>query len=100
MLLTGVTTVGGLAPLMIDTDSHATILIPMAIAIVFGVIFATVLTLVLIPCVFAILNDFRLLAYRVMSGKWPKRNDLEPASRRRLSEEALQIYSLRELKQI
>lgn len=81
--LTTVTTVGGLMPMILETDFQARFLIPMAVTLAAGVAFATVLTLVLIPCLFAILNDIRLLLYRVRYRRWPKRReDVEPASRR------------------
>jgi len=87
VFLTSITTVGGLAPLIFETDAHATILIPMAITIVFGVIFATILTLVLIPCLLVILNDLRLVATRIKDGKWKQRHEVEPARLRNLKEE-------------
>jgi multidrug efflux pump subunit AcrB len=89
VFLTSVTTVGGLAPLIFETDSYATMLIPMAITIVFGIIFATVLTLLLIPCLLVILNDFRLLVSRVSNGEWKMRNQVEPARLRNLQDEII-----------
>ncbi len=89
VFLTSITTVGGLAPLIFETDSYATILIPMAITIVFGIIFATVLTLVLIPCLLVILNDLRLLVSCVSNGEWKMRNQVEPARLRNLQEEII-----------
>ena len=86
VFLTSITTVGGLAPLIFETDSYATILIPMAITIVFGIIFTTVLTLVFIPCLIVILNDLRLVVYRVKDGVWKKRHEVEPARFRNQSE--------------
>jgi multidrug efflux pump subunit AcrB len=77
--LTSVSTVGGLAPLIMETDFQARFLIPMALSLAAGVAFATVLTLVLVPSLLAILNDFRLLAHRWRKGYWPKRVDVEPA---------------------
>jgi hypothetical protein len=49
-----------------------------------GVAFATLLTLVMIPSLFAVINDVRLLVHRVRRGTWPGRNDVEPAGLRRL----------------
>jgi len=82
VFLTSITTIGGLAPLIIETDSYATTLIPMAITIVFGILFATVLTLVLIPSLLMILNDLRLIYTRGVRGEWMDRLDIEPASNR------------------
>ena len=83
IFLTTLTTVGGLAPLIMETDFQAKFLIPMAISLAAGVVFATILTLVLIPSLLAILNDFRLLFYKFKNGTWPDhREDVEPAKSR------------------
>ncbi len=79
IVLTSLSTVGGLTPIILETDFQARFLIPMAISIAAGVIFATVLTLVLIPSLLVILSDFRLLFHRIRYGTWPKRVDVEPA---------------------
>ena len=49
-MLTSVNTFVGLLPLMLETSRHAQSLIPMAVSLGFGVAFATVITLNLIPC--------------------------------------------------
>ena len=79
IFLTTVSTVGGLAPLILETDFQAKFLIPMALSIAAGVAFATILTLVLIPSLLVILNDLRLVAHRYRYGFWPTRLDVEPA---------------------
>ena len=75
-------TVGGLAPLIMETDFQARFLIPMALSLAAGVAFATVLTLVLVPSLLAILNDLRLTAHRIRHGRWPRRLAVEPAKNR------------------
>ena len=50
IMLTSVTTFAGLLPLMMDRSLQAQFLIPMAVSLAFGVIFATVVTLYLVPC--------------------------------------------------
>lgn len=82
IFLTSITTVGGLAPLIMETDLQAKGLIPMAISIAAGIAFATVLTLVLVPSLLALLSDLRLLVHRLRYGVWPKRIDVEPARNR------------------
>jgi multidrug efflux pump subunit AcrB len=57
ILLTSLTTFVGLAPLMAETSVQAQMLIPMAISLAFGVIFATTITLVLVPAAYLILDD-------------------------------------------
>ncbi|HSQ84258.1 MAG TPA: efflux RND transporter permease subunit, partial [Desulfobacterales bacterium] len=79
IFLTSITTVGGLAPLIMETDLQAKGLIPMAISIAAGIAFATVLTLVLVPSLLALLSDLRLLVHRLRFGFWPNRIDVEPA---------------------
>ena len=82
IFLTSLSTVGGLAPLIMETDLQAKFLIPMALSIAAGIAFATVLTLVLVPSLLALLSDCRLLAHRLKYGFWPKRVDVEPARNR------------------
>ena len=77
--LTSLSTIGGLMPLILEKDLQARFLIPMALSLAAGVLFATILTLVLIPSLMTILNDLRLLAHRYRHGVWPKRIDVEPA---------------------
>ncbi len=78
IFLTSISTVGGLAPLILEKDMQAKFLIPMALSIAAGVIFATVLTLVLVPSLLVILNDIRRLIFRLHYGWWPKREEVEP----------------------
>jgi multidrug efflux pump subunit AcrB len=82
IFLTSLSTVGGLAPLIMETDLQAKFLIPMALSIAAGIAFATVLTLVLVPSLLALLSDCRLLIHRLKYGFWPKRVDVEPARNR------------------
>ena len=59
VLLTSLTTIGGLVPLMFETSLQAQFLIPMAITIVFGLAIATALVLVVVPSLVAIGADVR-----------------------------------------
>jgi len=59
VLLTTVTTVAGLAPLMLERSTQAQPLIPMAISLVFGLMVATVLTLVVVPALVLGVEDLR-----------------------------------------
>lgn len=63
ILLTTITTVAGLTPLMMETSEQAQYLIPAAVSLAAGEIFATAITLILVPCVAAIGVD--LLGERV-----------------------------------
>lgn len=57
VLLTSVTTVAGLAPLLTETSFQAQFLIPMAVSISFGLVAATVLTLVFVPALYVVAKD-------------------------------------------
>ena len=59
ILLTSITTIAGLAPLMLEKSFQAQFLVPMAVSLVFGLAFATVLTLVFVPAMYLILEDVR-----------------------------------------
>jgi multidrug efflux pump subunit AcrB len=59
ILLTTVTTVAGLSPLGFFASGQAKFLSPMAISIIFGLTVSTVLTLIIIPCSYAIVEDLR-----------------------------------------
>ena len=57
ILLTTVTTFGGLMPMIMETSFQARMMIPMAISLGFGVLFATLITLVLVPSLYLIVDD-------------------------------------------
>ena len=84
IMLTTISTVGGLTPLIMESDAQAQFIIPMAISIAAGVLFATILTLVFIPCLMGVLNDFRRVRYALWNGVWPTREEVEPARLRNL----------------
>ncbi|VAX01711.1 Acriflavin resistance protein [hydrothermal vent metagenome] len=67
ILLTSLTTFAGLTPLMLERSVQAQFLIPMAVSLAFGVMFATVVTLILIPVSYHILDDFHQLMARTFS---------------------------------
>ncbi len=62
IFLTSVTTFVGLMPLMFDNSLQAQFLIPMAVSLAYGVLFATGITLFLIPCVLLTANDLGVMA--------------------------------------
>lgn len=59
IVLTSLTTFLGLAPLMFENSMQAQFLIPMAVSLAYGVLFATVISLVLVPVFYAILFDLQ-----------------------------------------
>jgi multidrug efflux pump subunit AcrB len=61
ILLTSLTTFFGLMPMIMETSVQAQFLIPMAISLGFGILFATGITLLLIPAMYLVLEDVRRL---------------------------------------
>ena len=61
IILTSVTTFAGLLPMISEKSLQAKFLIPMAISLGFGVMFATIITLILIPVIYYMLEDFKKL---------------------------------------
>ena len=59
ILLTTVTTFGGLAPMIFETSRQAKFLIPMAISLGYGIVFATLIVLFLIPALYLVLEDLK-----------------------------------------
>ncbi len=60
IMLTSLTTIAGLFPLMLERSLQAQVLIPLAISIVFGLLASTVLVLLVVPALYTILADFGL----------------------------------------
>ena len=59
ILMTTLTTFLGLAPMIFETSRQARFMIPMAISLGFGILFATVILLVLVPCLYLMLEGVR-----------------------------------------
>ncbi|MCX2740828.1 efflux RND transporter permease subunit [Pontibacter anaerobius] len=57
IILTTLTTFGGLTPIILETSRQAFQLIPMAISLGFGIVFATAIILVIVPCLYMIMDD-------------------------------------------
>ena len=55
--MTATATIVGLLPILSETSMQAQMVIPMAVSRAFGILFATVITLVLVPCLYNILGD-------------------------------------------
>ena len=65
IILTSLTTSLGLTPIILERSVQAQFLIPMAISLGFGILFATLITLLLIPSLYLILEDFLKIFKRV-----------------------------------
>jgi multidrug efflux pump subunit AcrB len=62
IMLTTLTTFGGLAPMIFETSRQARFMIPMAISLGYGIVFATSITLVIVPSLYMVIEDLRRLA--------------------------------------
>ncbi|MBT4381732.1 MAG: efflux RND transporter permease subunit, partial [Gammaproteobacteria bacterium] len=68
IMLTSLTTFFGLLPILTESSLAAQMVIPMAVSLGFGILFATVITLILIPCLYVMLNDIKLTRNALVSG--------------------------------
>ena len=66
ILLTSLTTFVGLVPLMLEGSFDAAFTKPMAVSLAFGVLFATLITLILVPTTYMILEDVRRMTTRIL----------------------------------
>jgi multidrug efflux pump subunit AcrB len=71
VMLTSLTTFIGLMPLLFEKAVQAQFLIPMAISLGFGIIFATLVTLIMVPVNFMLLEDLRRFGRRLMKRPEP-----------------------------
>lgn len=80
IFLTSMTTIAGLAPLILEKSFQAQFLIPMAISVAYGIGFATLLTLILLPVLLASWNDIRRrFLWLWDGGVMPSAEEIEPA---------------------
>ena len=88
IMLTSLTTVAGLFPLIKETSFQAQFLIPMAISVAYGVLFGTFLILLFFPVFILIMNDVRRTFKWLWTGEKPTREDVERVliDERRLTE--------------
>ncbi len=74
ILLTSLTTFMGLVPLIMESSIQAQFLIPMAVSLAFGVLFATVISLILVPASFLMLESMQTRARRFKRGMGSAQN--------------------------
>jgi multidrug efflux pump subunit AcrB len=70
IILTTLTTVAGITPLLFERSFQAQFLKPMAVSIAFGLLFATSLTLLVVPCLYLMGNDLRRVYRWLRRGEW------------------------------
>jgi multidrug efflux pump subunit AcrB len=87
ILLTTLTTVAGLAPLLLEKSRQAQFLKPMAISISYGMAIATVLTLVMLPLLLSVSNSIKVFFKWWITGKKVSKEEVERAIIEQKSEE-------------
>jgi multidrug efflux pump subunit AcrB len=86
IVLTTMTTFSGLTPLLLEQSMGAKFLIPMATSLAFGVLFATSISLFLLPAGYVILDDLQGLVRRVRAGKPDHEEPAAPSPVRDIAE--------------
>ncbi|MDC3034542.1 efflux RND transporter permease subunit, partial [bacterium] len=79
IFLTTATTVAGLTPLLLEKSRQAQWLKPMAISVSYGIAFATILTLILLPIFISLNNDLKVIFKWLVSGDYPDKEVVERA---------------------
>ncbi|MEO9871949.1 efflux RND transporter permease subunit [Ekhidna sp.] len=79
IFLTSITTIAGLAPLMLEKSLQAQFLIPMAISISYGIAVATLLTLFMLPIFLSVANSVKVRFKQLITGTKPEREQVERA---------------------
>lgn len=79
IFLTSLTTVAGLAPLLLEKSRQAQFLKPMAVSISYGIIVATALTLVMLPLLLSLGNTIKVYTKWFKTGSKPSREEVERA---------------------
>lgn len=77
ILLTSLTTFVGIMPMVLEKDMQAKFLVPMAVSLAFGILFATVITLFLVPGIYLILEDIREIGPKLR-----RRREANPTAQR------------------
>ncbi len=91
IFLTSITTIAGLTPLIFETSRQAQFLIPMAISIAYGIGFATVLTLIMLPLFLSFSNKIKVGAKWLYTGNDITKEEVERAIKEQKDDEHLQI---------
>jgi multidrug efflux pump subunit AcrB len=79
IILTSLTTLAGLYPLISEKSRQAQFLIPMAISVAWGIVFVTIFVLFIFPNLILIFNDISRLMWWLWTGKKPEPEEVEPA---------------------
>ncbi|PKG55332.1 efflux RND transporter permease subunit [Shewanella sp. GutDb-MelDb] len=77
IILTSLTTFVGLVPILLEKSLQAQIVIPMAASLAFGILFSTVVTLILVPLLYIILDDIKRTSSRFYQWWWQPKADAD-----------------------
>jgi multidrug efflux pump subunit AcrB len=82
IMLTSFTTAAGLTPIMLERSVHAQAVIPTAVSLSFGIVFATIITLFLVPALYMMQEDFltRMRYWRDLALNRPEQDSLADVS--------------------
>ena len=80
IILTSLTTFAGLSPMLAERSVQAQFLIPMAVSLGFGVLFSTVITLLLIPSGYMIREDIQQMIFQLKAKLFPGKTDQKPVA--------------------
>ncbi|MCB0372252.1 MAG: efflux RND transporter permease subunit [Muricauda sp.] len=89
IFLTSVTTIAGLAPLLLERSRQAQFLKPMAISIAYGIAFATILTLLMLPLFLSFGNTVKVASKTLWTGKKVTPEEVERAIKEQEEEELM-----------
>ena len=87
IFLTSLTTIAGIAPLLLEKSRQAQFLKPMAISIAYGIGIATVLTLIILPVLLSVTNSTKAGAKWLVTGKDVQKEEVERAIKEQKQEE-------------
>jgi multidrug efflux pump subunit AcrB len=77
IFLTSLTTIAGIAPLLLEKSRAAQFLQPMAISIAYGIFMATILTLIVLPLLLSFTNSLKVNIKWLLTGERVKREEVE-----------------------
>jgi len=81
VLLTSLTTIAGLGPLIFESSHQAQFLSPMAISVAYGLLFGTLLTLLMLPSILVVFNNLKVFVYGLLNKENVTAETVEPAVR-------------------
>ena len=89
IFLTSATTVAGLTPLLLEKSRQAQFLKPMAISVSYGIAFATILTLIVLPIFLSLNNQLKVTIKWLVSGEYPSRESVESSIKEIIEEKKI-----------